>query len=970
MYKLHPLGPNHQGLKKDFISESPKPKFPSDCYLLYESRLTLRSVVGYMKVRGLMLVLLVPWVVHAEEPYYGSRVASLALSGAESETDLLTVPLKVGDSITPENVRASIQKLYDTGKYSYIEVDATPAGQGTTNLTFRVQPHFFFSTFRLEPANLLERSLSGYFRLPLGEKFTTSAVDRIIEDATELLKSEGYFEVKITPEYDRNQATRLVFVTLRAEPGPKATIADVRIQGGQQTFSPKELLQAMNLHSGDDFVQTKLDKSIAAIRAKFTDLGFLNTRVNVDRQYTAAMHTVDLNLTIQPGQFTLVEPNGFDISKKKLRELVPIFEEGAVDQDLVAEGRMQIERYMQQEGYFEATVDSQVIEAPLDNAIQINYNITPGVSHHIESVSILGNKQISTEEIRKRIKIRKGSLFSRGVFSRELLDQDVRTIEAMYRNGGYEGTSVRGSYGERDHAIDVVIQTEEGTRLPVDFVTFLGNFAVPDQELRRKIVLKENDVYTPVAVDQARAALMELYYSKGYADVRVEPSVDRTQTNNGVRVTFQISEGEAYQIGSILVAGNTLTKEKIIHRNSSLYPNTPYNPEAILEGQRKLYATGLFNRVEIVSLEQNLQRIRNLLIQVEDAKPISVTYGIGFQEYEHARATVDLSHNNLFGLDRSLSFRVRGSQRERLFQTTYREPKLFNHDLDGFASTFIEHTERPFLNANRIDFSLQVLKRFSPQQNVLFTSSYQTVNLGDFRVNLQAQTIPPEQGPCWSTTVDASGKVTTHGTCQIARVGTSFIQDRRNDPLNPSAGSFSTTTFQLASRAFGSELNFTSLFNQSSFYSPVPHGVLATSFRLGWNHPFGITGKNPFPQLPPTERYFAGGSTTLRGFSFDKAEPSGGNIMTIGNVEYRVPLRIFPIPGVGGALFYDTGNVFKEIRDIHLRGFTHAAGFGLRYQTPVGPVRVDFGVNLKPRKTIENTMEDRFHVFFTLGNPF
>src|SRR5206468_5257160 len=167
--------------------------------------------------------------------------------------------------------------------------------------------------------------------------------------------------------------------------------------------------------------------------------------------------------------------------------------------------------------------------------------------------------------------------------------------------------------------------------------------------------LKENDIYTPVAVDQARASLMELYYTKGYADVRVEPSVDRTQTNNGVRVTFQISEGEAYQIGSILVAGNTLTKEKIIHRNSSLYPNTPYSPQAILESQRKLYATGLFNRVEIVTLEQNLPGIRNLLIQVEDARPVSVTYGVGYQEFEHARGTAEVSHNNLFGLDRSIS---------------------------------------------------------------------------------------------------------------------------------------------------------------------------------------------------------------------------------------------------------------------------------------------------------------------------
>jgi outer membrane protein insertion porin family len=260
---------------------------------------------------------------------------------------------------------------------------------------------------------------------------------------------------------------------------------------------------------------------------------------------------------------------------------------------------------------------------------------------------------------------------------------------------------------------------------------------------------------------------------------------------------------------------------------------------------------------------------------------------------------------------------------------------------------------------NRIDFALQVLKRFSPQANLVFSSSYQAANIGDIGVNPHAQTLPSEQGPC---------KI-----CQITRFGVSYIQDRRNDPLNPSSGSFSTTTFQVANRAIGSELSFTSFFNQSSFYSPAPNGVFATSFRFGWNHPYGLTNQfapGQTQKLPPTERYYAGGSTTLRGFGLDEANPSGGNVMTIGNFEYRVPLRVFPISGVGGALFYDTGNVFASIPDIHLREFKHNVGFGLRYQTPVGPARLDFGFNLNPQRRSDQTKEPLMKVFFTLGNPF
>jgi outer membrane protein insertion porin family len=395
--------------------------------------------------------------------------------------------------------------------------------------------------------------------------------------------------------------------------------------------------------------------------------------------------------------------------------------------------------------------------------------------------------------------------------------------------------------------------------------------------------------------------------------------------------------------------GNTLTKEKIVRRNSGLQSYKPYDPGAVLEAQQRLYATGLFSKVEIVTLDQGIPGIRNLLIQVEDAKPILLTYGVGYQEFEHARGTFEISHDNLLGLNRTISLRTRLSSRERLAQVTFKEPHLFNHDMDGFASAFIEHTEQPDFTANRIDFSVQALKRISPQRNFLVTAGYQTVDLQDIRVNIHALTLPAERG-----------------IIQIARVGTSYIQDRRNDPANPRSGSFTTTTFQIAGRALGSEINFTSLYNEYDAYVPVGNNsVLVSSTRFGWNHPFKSTTQTG---LPPTERYFAGGSTTLRGYGFDEAQPLGGNVMTLGNLEYRFPLRISPISGVRGAVFYDTGNVFPQLSAVSLSSFSHTVGYGFRYQTPLGPVRLDFGINLNPDVNGINT--SRLHVFFTLGNPF
>jgi len=926
-----------------------------------------------MKVRGLILVLFLPWLAQAQQQYYGTRVSSIAVSGSGSQAALETLPIHVGDTLNPQNVRAAIEALYNTGQYSYVDADANVVADGTTSLTFRVRPFFFFSTFRLEPEDLLDRSLSAYFRLPFGEKFTTSAVERVVENTRDLLISEGYFQAAVTPIYRPDEQYHLIFVTLKATPGPKAKVGTVRVQGGEQTFKPEELLDAFGLKTGDDVSGSKIDKGVSDVRVKFTELRFLNTRVNVDRMYDGATNTVDINLMIQPGQFALVQTRGFNIGNKKLRELVPIYEEAAVDTDLVEEGRVRVTRYMQQEGYFDAMVGAETIEVDpnLGNAIQINYTIMAGAKHEIVGVRIDGNQHFTTDEIRRRIKSRKGEWLNRGVFSADILEEDRQTIEAMYRNAGFEGTVVTATPEDVDHAITVVIRIVEGKRLPIEAIDFAGNDQISSKELRAALGIKEGDMYTPGAVDEARAALTRFYYSHGYADARVERTVERIESNNGMRVSFQITEGPTYILGSILVAGNTITKDKVIRRSSRLQEYKPYDPEMILAAQQRLYATGLFSRVEVVALDQGLVGIRNVLIQVEDAKPILLTYGVGYQEFEQARGSFEISHNNLFGLNRSISFRTRVSYRERLGQATYREPRLFNHELDGFVSSFIEHSERPFYTADRIDFSLQVLKRFSVQNNFLITSSYQTVDIGDIGVNPHAPTNPNDPsvvsqiGPC---------KI-----CQIGRLGGSLITDHRNDPVNPTTGSFSTTTFQVANAIFGSELDFTSLFNQSSHYFPLGAGVLATSGRFGWNHPYGRTAEfapGQRQQLPATERYFAGGSTTLRGFGLDEARPpsipdlQGGNVLTIGNIEYRMPLRTFPLSGLWGALFYDTGNVFPRIADVHLSEFTHTAGFGFRYQTPVGPARLDFGMNLRPERRPDGTLEPRLKISFTLGNPF
>jgi outer membrane protein insertion porin family len=735
-----------------------------------------------------------------------------------------------------------------------------------------------------------------------------------------------------------------VETTIHVDAREPARVGPIEFAGGTETFSPEELLDALDVETGDRFFRRAVFEGTDEIRADFAALGFLNTQVRAEERYEPSTNTTGLRVVIEPGPFTYVDVRGFAMSQEEIRELFPVFQEGSVDTDLIDEGRLVLVERLRREGYFEADVASQFIEVPFENAYQINYNVVPGPQYSVEEVVIEGNTFLSDDLLHERIGISREGVFSRGVFSPDLLDDATETIRLLYDAAGYADCEVGAAYRADGSAITVTISIDEGERLTIGDVRFTGNTAIDDTTLVLAAGFFRGQAYTPGLARAGRSAVVNAYHERGYPDVRVRNSIAAT-SDGQIDLDYDIVEGPPFRVGRILVAGNTRTQEKIVHRNAEVFEGDPYDPEAILESQRELYATGLFSRVDIVNLDRERGNVRDILIQIEESSPILLTYGVGAQDREGVRGTVEITHSNLFGLERSLSARVRGSRREKRFQTTYREPRLFNWELDGFASLFVERTRQIAYDATRVDFSVQTLREYSEDINFLVSASYQTVNLQDVRVNPRAD--DPEFAD-------------EEGIIQIARVTGSYVHDTRDDILDPAGGNYFIGTVQLANRALGSEINFASLFTQASVFRPARGGVLVGSARFGWNQPYGGTST-----LPITERYFAGGSTTLRSFGLDDAGSGlGGNALVILNVEYRFGIPFF-LDGLGGASFYDTGTVFDDISDFSVGDFTHTLGFGLRYRTPIGPIRVDYGVNVNRQPG-----ERSGNFTFTLGHAF
>jgi len=887
----------------------------------------------------------------AIDKYLGKQVAKVQFT-SEDFIDVSAleraVAVSTGEPLEAEDVRQSISTLYDTREFSQIEVDAALDEAGLV-ITFKLHANYFFADFRLRGDPVLRSPMSSLVPLPLGEVYAPKVVEQWQQKAQSALMEAGYYQAEIIPDVQFLSRGRLVTVKYVVNAGQRATISGIEVTGSP-LLERDEIFQTIKLRPGSYFDNEALKRDFERLRKLYADRGFLNATLRLEKlDYSPTTNAVQIHVRIDSGAFVYIELTGGRIGRKQLRELVPIYEEGSIDADLIEEGRRNIEDYFQRQGYFDVAVNKELIEVPSENAYQVNYGIDRGKKQKVVSIDFVGATYFSRNQLMQVLATREGGLTNRGTFSEDLLKQDAESIKNMYLNDGFEQVIVEPGFKKDDEGVNVAASftIQEGQRSTVSSVEIEGNDRIAREELVRGLNLTPGGPYSQALLQEDRRLIESRYLDRGFTDVKLEYTTKRLEGSR-VKISYTLSEGPAIRVDDIHIIGSQQTRNKVVSRNITFHEGDPLSQEQLLTSQQQLYALGLFNRVDIVPVNVNQSdNYRPVIIRLEDGSPIILGYGGGYQDREGPRGTIEISHNNLFGLARSLSFRTRASFREQRGQITYKEPRLFNRDLDSFVTLFGERTRRVSFNTTRTNAALQVLKRFRTVDNYFIRYNFETVDLSDVRVNPLA-----------------TGQ-TNLGTLKLSTISTAWLRDTRDDPIEPGTGFFNTLNLSAASRAYGSQANLISFFGQSQMYRRVSqNAVLATSLRLGLIAPYGVTG-----EVPISERFFAGGSTTLRGFGLDEAgpldadsrAPLGGNALIIANVELRFPVT----QNVAVAPFYDTGNVFARVKDVKLSSFSNTLGFGFRYKTPFGPLRVDLGFNLSPPSGFPTRQ-----IFFTIGNPF
>jgi outer membrane protein insertion porin family len=943
---------------------------------------------------GITCILLLAGPTRAQEmAVEGRRVAEVRVVDESGKIVPERVPplaLQAGKPFDYAAERESLRALYRMGDYSDIRVTATPEADGL-RVEFIVRRNFYYNVIRVEgwkPPPSVPVGLAA-LRLGLGEPFRESALREAIERLRKTLGDDGLYRAKITWALNPHEATRQMDVTVTVDPGPRARVGGITMTN-KTPYADRQLLRRSKISNKNDLTAALLSRASQRLRKFLVDQGYLGAGVVIARgTYDPKSNRVPLTFAVTAGPRVRIEIAGARLREGARRKLLPMYAEGAVDEDLVQEGRRNIRSYFQSQGYFNVNVQVSSQESPEDNQRGervIRYEITRGDRFRLSGIAFEGNRYFGSDLLARRLQLQPASFASSGRFSQQLLRADADSIRALYLSNGFRDAQVSATVDDRyqgkKNNLFVSFHIVEGPQIRVASLQIEGNRAISTDALLSVTGSTPGQPYSESGVASDRNNILALYYNEGFPAAAFREEVSPGPKPNQARLVYHITEGNRTEVAKVLLTGYRYTRPGIIARQVAMQPGEPLRQGDVAKTQRQLYNLGVFNRVQIAPQNPDgTDPEKTVVVEVREGQRYTIGYGFGFEVQRIAggsinpngttigaspRGIFEIARANMFGRAQTLSLKARASTLQYRVGLGYTAENLLSQrslslEFTGYAD---KTQDVNTFTSTRFEGGVQVVERPSRSSSLLYRYFYRRVTASNLN-----QTINPEQIPLLSQPTLVSG------------FGITYARDRRDNPGDAAHGTFNTADFSDAIEAIGSSASFLrGYFQNSSFYSFGRAFVFARSVRLGVEQPLGntvppssascipsMTGAISCITIPLPERFFAGGGTSLRGFGLNQAGPRdpvtgfpvGGLALLVFNQELRFPMRL-PFVGnrLGGTLFYDAGNVYSDIYHIsfawkppsltNLSYFSHTVGFGLRYPTPIGPVRVDFGYQLNP----------------------
>jgi outer membrane protein insertion porin family len=858
---------------------------------------------------------------------------------------------KAGEMLTRTGIKEAIQFLYETGRFAQVEVEAFPEGEGVS-LRFKLLHNYYFNNFSFEGnLDLKGRSLWEWVSLPIGQRFTVGQLEESRLAVLKFLEERGFYHAQVKARPVLDEKVRQVDTVFEVNTGKLAAIRSIEISGVPSPESDV-VLDKFGYRKGSKYDRSRLNGRVENLRNYFIKKGYLAAVPRISESYDPESGTVGVKIDVANFGRVRVVVQGFKIEKDQLPRLLPILSGEGINLDTLEEGVDNLKDILENRGYPEAevTINDEVDDS---GCRVLRYGIVPGHKFTVALISFKDNIAFTDQEMLAAVRIQPSAFAQSNAYSVAHLDEDVASLKALYESRGYLEAKIIPLVEplDNDKKLGITYLCSEGRISRTRSLNVHGNSALTTKDLMAKIKVKPGAPYSPSLVEQDRQAVLSAYNDLGYLQVQVTVRAGAPDGASAYPVEFQIQEGTQTIVDRLFVLGNERTRRSIINKRIKLKPNEPLSLGKLLQTQQSLYGLGVFDQVRVSPQNpESSAPYQNVVVRLQESRRFTMRYGFGYQEREKLRGTLEFSDLNILGTAQRADIRLRGSSIEQQALFNLRHPQFRVLPVESyFTFSYLQRRDVSF-DSKRFNLSYQFSHPFSDHSWGMFRYNFKNVRLSNLLVS------PSEVGR-----EDSPRNLSTFSVAYIA--------DSRDNYLDPTKGFFSSTDFGVTTKLLGSN-DYISFFSQNSYYRRLPKSLLmAGSIRFGAAHPFGGD-----TDLPISERYFAGGASSLRGFDTDYAgpldfvtnKPVGGNGLLIGSLELRTPVfRFIHLAG-----FYDAGNVFRNINDINFPGFSHTAGLGLRIKTPFGPLRADYGYNLNLSRDLRDKKFNRGHLFITIGPPF
>ncbi len=958
------------------------------------------------------------------------------------------LPQAVDQPLNPDDLRSSLRELFSTGLYDNVEAVGLRQPDGVA-LIFRGASRTFIGTVSVYGAigPTINTQLERASQLNPGTRFTQEKMDRGLEQMRQTLSENGYYQPVIDPALTPHPDEQLIDIVFHVTSGPHARIGKIAVTG-DTGLTIEEFRRYAHLRSGAHVDRDTVNRALDGVLKHYQSQNRLEADVKLESsQYDPAAHAVNYSFTATRGPLVKVMVDGVRIGDERIKRLVPVYEEGTVDEDLLNEGNRRLRDYYQRLGYFDVKVTHDR-QSPDSSQVGILYHVALGPRRRVEQVKITGNKYFDTATLKELLSVHAADTLDRhGAYSQSLVASDIDALDAVYQNNGFSNVKVTASTSTPETILDdtrpaanqppaasngpsktaplaVTYHVDEGEQVRVGAVAIEGNTHIQADALTSLLNTTAGQLLSPQNLAGDRDTLVTAYLSRGFdqVEVTVTQKIEADDAHK-VDVAFHVDEGEQVFVRKVLLTGLHYTHPGTVQRAITVHPGDPLDQSAILDTQRNLYNYALFNEVN-TAIQNPLggEPDKTVMLQFTEARRWTLTYGFGFEVQTgqpqnncagaraggiacdpngktgvSPRVIADITRNSLFGREQSASLQGTYGLLEQNIGLLYQIPHFEGAQNFGFSFSggYANSEDVATYVASRISGSFRFTENFLAPGSRFFSKA----NTFVYEINFRRVKVASDTLQVYPGEISALATATRVG-------GPSFtwIRDTRDQPMDARRGTYTSFQEFVSDRYFGAQAEFNRIdLTNSSYYAfDKQKFVLARDTRYGQIRAFGAGSSGLIP-LP--ERLYAGGPTSLRGFPFNAAGPRdpetgfpiGGAGALIESTELRLPPPTLPFFGnaLSFVLFHDMGNVFTNAGDAWISAlrihqpdrdvckintpattnsdgsvtppgptgpdtstgrqgqcsfnyFSHSPGLGLRYHTPVGPIRLDFSYNLNP----------------------